>query len=404
MNISDQWETKKLGEVCEKITDGSHFSPPKMIGGLYPYITVRDINKDIINFQNCKFIDESSYKELVRNGCQPEIGDILFSKDGTIGKVSLVNEKRDFVVLSSLAILRPNKDIINPNFLKYILKSPIFLQKAVGSKTGVAIKRIILKNLKQITISFPKSLKEQERIAKIFEQADEIRKKRKESIRLLDLYINSVFREMFSQTTGATSNWDIVKLSDLAEKQKGSMRTGPFGSDLKHSEFVNSGIAVIGIDNAVKNKFAWDQRRFITSEKYNKLKRYTLYPDDVVITIMGTTGRSAVIPQNIPLAVNTKHLAAITLDRKKANPYFVSYSIHSDPEITAQIKSKNRGAIMSGLNLGIIKNLEFKKPPIELQNQFADILLKTGELKEKMLFQLDEMNINFQSLMQKAFN
>jgi type I restriction enzyme, S subunit len=160
------WEEKELMEVCEQITDGSHFSPKSSSEGEYPYITVRNIDNDIIDFKNCKFIAISNYQSLLKNGCKPHSGDLLFSKDGTVGKVSLVDFEKEFVVLSSLAIIRPNRKIIDSTFLKYILKNPAFLQKAIGMKTGVAIRRIILKNLKLIQISFPKSLSEQQSIVK----------------------------------------------------------------------------------------------------------------------------------------------------------------------------------------------------------------------------------------------
>lgn len=160
----DNWEVKKLDDVCKKITDGSHYSPKNTDVGEYPYITVRDINNDQIDFDHCKYIDEKSYKSLLKNDCQPLTGDVLFSKDGTVGKVSLVNFERSFVVLSSLAIVRPNPIMIKSTFLKFILKSPTFLHEAVGKKTGAAIRRIILKNLKQISITFPKSLSAQENI------------------------------------------------------------------------------------------------------------------------------------------------------------------------------------------------------------------------------------------------
>ncbi|WED62142.1 hypothetical protein [Vibrio alginolyticus] len=68
----------------------------------------------------------------------------------------------------------------------------------------------------------------------------------------------SVFIDMFGSKAQGYSEWPLHKIEELAESKKGSMRTGPFGSDLKHSEFVDEGIAVIGIDNAVKNEFAWE--------------------------------------------------------------------------------------------------------------------------------------------------
>jgi type I restriction enzyme, S subunit len=168
-NKVENWVTKSLIAVCDEITDGSHFSPKSSNEDDFPYVTVRDINEDIIDFENCKFISKANYELLLKNGCKPNSGDLLFSKDGTVGKVSLVDFNKDFVVLSSLAIIRPKRSIIFPPLLKYILKNPTFLQKAIGMKTGVAIRRIILKNLKLIEISFPESKLEQQSIVQKLE-------------------------------------------------------------------------------------------------------------------------------------------------------------------------------------------------------------------------------------------
>lgn len=163
------WQTVMLQSVCREITDGSHFSPKTSDSG-YPYITVRDIENDRINFDSCKFVSEADFSQLRKNGCKPNDGDILFSKDGTVGKIALVDYERDFVVLSSLAILRPNNQKIDSAFLKYMLKSPTFLDEAIGKKTGAAIRRIILRNLKAIHIPVP-PLSEQQRIVGILDQA-----------------------------------------------------------------------------------------------------------------------------------------------------------------------------------------------------------------------------------------
>ena len=173
-----------LIDVCKRITDGSHYSP-KTLGDEYPYITVKDISNDEIDFENCKFVDEKFYKELVKNNCNPVEGDILFSKDGTVGKVSIVDYKKNFVVLSSLAIISPNEKIINPRFLFFTLKSASFIKEAVEKKTGAAITRIILKTLKNIKIAIP-NLDEQK---KIISSLDKFNNENKKIIRLYKLKI-----------------------------------------------------------------------------------------------------------------------------------------------------------------------------------------------------------------------
>jgi type I restriction enzyme S subunit len=162
----DNFIQVKLLEVCENITDGSHFSPKTLDYG-YPYITVRDLDEEGINFNSCRFISKVDFQKFSKNGCSPKLNDLLFSKDGTVGKVALVNKETEFVVLSSLAILTPNLKIINPFFLYYVLKSPNFLNQAIKKKTGVAIRRIILKNLKEIKIPLPPLSVQQKLIDKI---------------------------------------------------------------------------------------------------------------------------------------------------------------------------------------------------------------------------------------------
>ena len=161
---------------------------------------------------------------------------------------------------------------------------------------------------------------------------------------------------------------------------------------------MENGIPVLGIDNAVLNKFQWKQRRYITEEKYQKLKRYTVYPKDIIITIMGTIGRVAVVPDDIGTAINTKHLAAISLNQKIANPEFIAFSLRSDPNILSQINQKGKGAIMTGLNLTIIKELKLKLPPIHLQNQFAESVEKIEIQKQLAQETLDKSEQLFQSL------
>jgi type I restriction enzyme, S subunit len=254
---------------------------------------------------------------------------------------------------------------------------------------------------KQIWV--PDSIEEQRHIAAILDKADAIRRKRRQALSEIGNLLRASYLQLVSARNSHYSNWSRYRIEQLALDQPGAMRTGPFGSDLRHSEFVDKGIAVLGIDNAVLNRFEWSERRFITPEKYEKLRRYRVFPGDVIITIMGTTGRSAVIPDDIPEAITTKHLATITLNQEIALPEFISFSIHSDPKIIHQIERANKGAIMSGLNLGIIKKIEIALPPIKQQKLFVELSLKLN--KQRSLFEQPDTSGEalFASLSQRAF-
>lgn len=161
------WGRFALGDVCSLITDGSHHSPASVADGL-PYVTVRDVRDGRIDLDGCKRVSPEDFKMLANTGCQPYNGDVLFSKDGTVGRAALVDTPQPFVVLSSLAILRPRTDLIDSQYLALALAGPEFQAQALGGKTGTALRRITLRNLRPLLVNVP-PLDEQRRIVAILE-------------------------------------------------------------------------------------------------------------------------------------------------------------------------------------------------------------------------------------------
>ena len=288
-----------------------------------------------------------------------------------------------------------NKEKLLVRYLYYFLDK--YVETLREQSIGGVIKYIKLGNLTEAHIPLP-PLDKQRKIVAGLDKVSDLIAKRRQQLDKLDLLIKSRFVEIFYNTTG-NANWPIVTMADIST----DMRTGPFGSALHHDEFVETGIFVLGIDNAVENRFSYNRMRYITEEKYEQLKRYTVRPGDVIITIMGTVGRSAVIPDNIPKAINTKHLACLTIDRSKAQPTFICSAFQMHPEIRQQLTGQAKGAIMDGLNLTIIKKLCFKLPPIEIQNKFVEFFNLTENTKTIISRSLEKLETLKKALMQEYF-
>jgi type I restriction enzyme S subunit len=105
---SRNWCSLKLKWLASKITDGSHVSPDTE-NAVIPFVSTRDVRNGRIDFENCLSTTEESFQSMFRSGCSPMVGDILYSKDGTIGRTAIVLDARRFAVASSLIIIRPNE-------------------------------------------------------------------------------------------------------------------------------------------------------------------------------------------------------------------------------------------------------------------------------------------------------
>lgn len=386
----------RIGDVCE-IINGYAFKSGKYVGEGIRVIRITNVQKGIIEDADPQYYPVSEQNEIEKYMLQE--GDLLMSLTGNVGRVALLGGDMLPAALNQrVACLRiKDSTIIYKPFLFHLLNSDYFESECIFSSKGIAQKNMSTEWLKEYSISLP-PMEQQINIAEKFEKTSKLIALRKEQLAKLDQLVKSRFIEMFV-TTNDVKYWAQTTIADVST----DMRTGPFGSALHHDEFVDSGVFVLGIDNAVENKFSYNRMRYITEEKYRQLKRYTVYPGDVIITIMGTVGRSAVIPKDMPKAINTKHLACITPNTALIDSTFLSSAFQMHPSIRLQLQNQCKGAIMDGLNLTIIKALRFALPPMDLQQQFASFVEQVDKSKLTIQTSLDKLELLKKSLMQKYF-
>ena len=189
---------KCLDEITNKINDGTHKTPTYIEKGI-PFISVKDIRNKQIFFDNCKFISEDEHQILFKR-CNPEYGDVLITKSGTIGRTAIVNTNKIFDLFVSVALLKPKKDLITSEFLMYALDNYIVSIDVKQEVKGGVIKNLHIEDLKKITICLP-PLEEQkmivEEIEKRFAVADEVEKVVEDNIEKAKQLKQSILKKAF---------------------------------------------------------------------------------------------------------------------------------------------------------------------------------------------------------------
>lgn len=401
------WKEYTLSSVTKYITDGSHNPPKGVPNSEYLMLSSKNVLDDNLHYDAPRYLSKEQFaNEDKRTRIEP--GDVLLTIVGTIGRCAVVPEGAPRITLQrSVAVIRSHSDAIVPRFLMYSFLART--EELNSLSRGVAQKGIYLETLRDLRVAIP-PLPEQRRIVGLLGEAFGGAAAAKANAEKNLQNAQTVFGSVFSAWTKneEQGKWPQTTVAKIAEEKKGSIRTGPFGSQLLHSEFVDDGIAVLGIDNAVANEFRWGKYRYITNAKYESLKRYRVYPGDVIITIMGTCGRCAVIPQDIQIAINSKHLCCITLDRTQCLPeYLHAYFLHH-PLSLEFLAKRAKGSIMAGLNMGIIQELPVLLPPVEKQRELIWKLQiansETQRLSAIYQQKLDALDALKKSLLYQAFS
>ncbi len=191
------------------------------------------------------------------------------------------------------------------------------------------------------------------------------------------------------------SDWKLVKLGEVLG-QKGYIR-GPFGSALKRGELQSSGIPVYEQQHAIYGTREF--RFFIDENKYRELSRFTVQPNDLIISCSGTLGRVSVIGDTDPIGIISQALLILRPDARVINPRFL-YQILSSPAGFHSLVSVSTGSVQVNIaKRSIIENIDLLLPPPSEQKAIAHIL---GTLDDKIELNR-KMNKTLESMAQSLF-
>ncbi len=190
------WEKKKLQDVCYKLTDGTHFSPESYDEGDYKYITAKNIKSDGFDFSNITYVPESVHRTIYER-CNPELGDVLYIKDGATTGIAMVNSlEEEFSLLSSVALLKQNRKVIDGRFLCGVLNNAEMYKSIRSNMGGAAITRLTIAKLQKIMVIVP-PLPLQKQFATFVKRVDQQKQTVQQSLEKLELMKKALMQEYF---------------------------------------------------------------------------------------------------------------------------------------------------------------------------------------------------------------
>lgn len=293
--MTSEWNHSTINDVCVLVTDGSHSSPKSVNDGKY-MVSVKDFTDYGFDFASCRMISNDDYETLKRNGCVPQIDDILIGKDGArfFEDIIIYRQREKPALLSSIAILRCDKSKILPDFLYYVLRTPSFRQDVKDNYgSGSAIPRIILKDFKRMMVSYP-SLEKQQAIISVLTAIDSKIQANTEINDNLRQQAQALFKKWFVDNPDAIL-WKEGTFSNLIEKTI----SGDWGKDSPSGNNTEMVYCIRGAD--IPEVRAGNKGKMPT--RYILPKNYAakqLVDGDIVVEISGgsptqSTGRAAAV-------------------------------------------------------------------------------------------------------------
>jgi type I restriction enzyme S subunit len=380
-----RWPTKSLGEVCE-LVNGAAFKPSDWDGSGLPIVRIQNLN------DSTKPFNYTSRKIAEKFRVRP--GDTLLSWSGTPG--------------TSFGCFRwggpegwLNQHIFNVH-LNVQMLPPFFIHQ-VNSKLdeligkahgGVGLQHITKGALSSVNMTVP-PLEEQERLVKLLDEADELRKLRAQADRRTENLIPALFHEMFGEPRENTGKYQVVSLESLCDKISDGTHKTP--------TYIASGVPFVTVKNIVTGQLDFSETKFISEQEHSELtKRTKPERGDILVSKDGTIG--------VPCPVDTDRdfsiFVSVALLKPKKELVDQNFLVGqlTTGWVQSQIREGTKGIAIKHLHLKDFKTLKLVLPPLALQKEFAQRVGEIRELETSQSTSRSGLDNLFQSMLHRAFN
>ena len=332
-----------------------------------------------------------------------QTGDILIcASSGSkelVGKAAFVDSVKNPMTFGAFCkVVRPQPEY--SEYLEHYFNSPVYRRKISALSAGANINNIKNEHIDNLDIQLVDE-KERREIITILNELNMLISLRKQQLFKLDELVKARFVEMFGDPINNPMKWIVSKIEDIAAQEKNALKAGPFGSALKKEFYVKSGYKIYGQEQVICGDASFGDY-YIDEEKYKELKNCAVQAGDILISLVGTYGKTLIMPDNHEAGIINPRLMKITLNKNKVTPIYFKYYFESDA-LKASMDANTHGGTMGILNLGIIRQMKIQVPPLSIQNQFATFVERVAQQEQTVQQSLDKLELMKKALMREYF-
>ena len=387
-----EWQENFLGDIA--ITESSSIALNKLElkSNGYPVYGADSIVGYIDDFQQ-----EEKYISIVKDG-------------SGAGRLNLCHSNSS--ILGTLACLKSkNQKLYYLDWIYYLLNTIDFSLYVKGS----GIPHIYYSDFKNENIAVPKP-NEQQKIASCLSSLDELITAHNQRLKLLKDHKKGLMQNLFPQEGEKVPKirfrefekdgvWVEKSLIDTADKKiKWSFTGGPFGSNLKASDYTSEGIRIIQLQNIGDGEFNDEYKIYTSTEKADELLSCNIYAGELILSKMGDpVGRACIIPDKLNRCVMASDGIRLVVNETKYSKYFV-YSLINSKHIREAIENKATGSTRKRIGLDELRNVELLVPKsLTEQTEIASCLSALDELISVQAEKIDQLKLHKKGLIQGLF-
>ena len=324
------------------------------------------------------WVDEKAYRYLEKSSLVG--GELLMASVGSVGLIYLMPEVDYRTSLApNMYLIKTNSSLLS-KFLYWGLLSEGGQGQILQVATTTAQPKLNKDNVRSIVIALP-DIQEQTQIARFLDhetaRIDALIEEQQRLIELLKEKRQAVISLAVTKGLDPTVrmkdsgvewlgevpvHWAVSPLKFLVEEKV----AGPYGASLTTAMYTDSGYRVYGQQQVISDDFSVGDY-YISEEKFTEMKRYVVFPGDVLISVMGTIGRVSVVPSEVESGIINPRLVRYKFTQSRVTPEFVKILLMS-LRYQSRLREESQGSTMEGLNMVILGDLPLVLPPLDAQH------------------------------------